>query len=429
MSIKLLTPPSTLKGIKNLAKRIGRDQKIPHHDALDVAAQSAGYENFNHAKNTIEQGPIPHRMIYLTSYWSDVESGESGRITIGVPLNRPVGDFLKPHQVRGDNRYIAGFKLEFTDHLEAIHDDSQSGALQNLKAAARTIQLMECTGLRGARHDFPKNVIPLFRKLRGADHTSAWSVPGNPEKWVVIDEPYNIFDREAWAKAFGLHAATARWIGLHLGGVTITTVFTATESYTNEIFSVLKKIAANDQNLITLNASYDSVFTSPARAAARKVRKPRPMPVKPGVVKGSSIAYGGMPGERTEWRPARPLSISMHREIGPRIEAVGDSGIPSKAYPALLSVKFTLQSWFYEEHGKDLSDEDRAAYYDRGESSRKHQIAETLTDAAAKFDAIDTVIMILTTGYPDCPPLRTLIKRLKLVAGYIHKGHFSLTLP
>jgi hypothetical protein len=47
--------PFTLAGIKKLAKSIGRDRGIPHYQALDVAAQQAGYQNIRHAQRDLRQ--------------------------------------------------------------------------------------------------------------------------------------------------------------------------------------------------------------------------------------------------------------------------------------------------------------------------------------------------------------------------------------
>ena len=43
--------PSTLEGIKRLAKSLKREQQIPHNKALDAAAVRAGYANFRHAQD------------------------------------------------------------------------------------------------------------------------------------------------------------------------------------------------------------------------------------------------------------------------------------------------------------------------------------------------------------------------------------------
>lgn len=45
--------PTTLAGIKRLAKTIKRERRIAHIEALDMAAKAAGYDNFNHARNEL----------------------------------------------------------------------------------------------------------------------------------------------------------------------------------------------------------------------------------------------------------------------------------------------------------------------------------------------------------------------------------------
>ncbi|WP_421876003.1 hypothetical protein [Pacificispira sp.] len=41
--------PKTLGGIKQLAKRLKKREGCPHHVALDMAAQAAGFSNYKHA--------------------------------------------------------------------------------------------------------------------------------------------------------------------------------------------------------------------------------------------------------------------------------------------------------------------------------------------------------------------------------------------
>lgn len=46
---KPYTPPSTLKGIKRLAKAIKKEQGVTHTTALTMAANKAGYQNYSAA--------------------------------------------------------------------------------------------------------------------------------------------------------------------------------------------------------------------------------------------------------------------------------------------------------------------------------------------------------------------------------------------
>lgn len=53
--------PTTLLGIKQLAKKISKAEGVRHHVALDKAAKQAGYQNFTHARHSLE------RMHYFTA--------------------------------------------------------------------------------------------------------------------------------------------------------------------------------------------------------------------------------------------------------------------------------------------------------------------------------------------------------------------------
>ena len=45
--------PTTLDGIKRLAKRIGRSRGVQHAKALEIAAAQAGYESFHAARTEL----------------------------------------------------------------------------------------------------------------------------------------------------------------------------------------------------------------------------------------------------------------------------------------------------------------------------------------------------------------------------------------
>jgi len=45
--------PTTVDGIKRLAKRLKREKNIKHSDALNEAAQAAGYRDFIDARDEL----------------------------------------------------------------------------------------------------------------------------------------------------------------------------------------------------------------------------------------------------------------------------------------------------------------------------------------------------------------------------------------
>ena len=46
--------PSSIGGIKRHAKQLKKANEVSHHEALDLAARNASYENFAHARNQIQ---------------------------------------------------------------------------------------------------------------------------------------------------------------------------------------------------------------------------------------------------------------------------------------------------------------------------------------------------------------------------------------
>ena len=58
--------PSTVDGIKQLAKKIRRERNITHTQALEDASRQAGYENFVHAKRQLVEAGAPRNFpVYL----------------------------------------------------------------------------------------------------------------------------------------------------------------------------------------------------------------------------------------------------------------------------------------------------------------------------------------------------------------------------
>jgi ethanolamine utilization microcompartment shell protein EutL len=48
--------PSSIEGIKQLTKRLKKSCGIPHAVALNEASKAAGFENYQHARRSLEGG-------------------------------------------------------------------------------------------------------------------------------------------------------------------------------------------------------------------------------------------------------------------------------------------------------------------------------------------------------------------------------------
>ena len=111
--------PTTLSGIKSLAKHLKVSEGVSHAAALDLAARRASYENFRHARNRLQYAPSAPRethRVYLTSYWNDDRAREQGRETMVVELSVPWSGLGKPADLKR-SRYLGGFKFLQPDHL------------------------------------------------------------------------------------------------------------------------------------------------------------------------------------------------------------------------------------------------------------------------------------------------------------------------
>ncbi|WP_448227441.1 hypothetical protein [Pseudoxanthomonas mexicana] len=61
--------PSTVDGIKQLAKKIKRERSTTHTEALDEASRQAGYENFVHARRQLSTPKTEGFPVYLSIHW------------------------------------------------------------------------------------------------------------------------------------------------------------------------------------------------------------------------------------------------------------------------------------------------------------------------------------------------------------------------
>lgn len=221
----LSVKPTTVVGIKRLAKQIKKAEGLTHVAALDRAAQSADFENFRHAQRVLpaeeaRKSRESHRL-YLTSYWRDRVSGDRGRETLFVDLDVDWMQLIKPSKFAND-RTLSGFRVVAPDHFETpTHTDSQSSARRRICAAVRTLRFIEATGLQPVKGDgrvFTGGVSVY--DIPGRDHYSVWFQP-ETKRYVFVNEPYEAAAqsaaaaREAWAKENGIEIARPAWAGMY----------------------------------------------------------------------------------------------------------------------------------------------------------------------------------------------------------------------
>jgi hypothetical protein len=219
--------PSTLPGIKKLAKAVGREQGLSHYQALEIAARRAGYTGYAHALRQLDDSiTAAPDVIWLSAHWR--EDNRVGRETMPLRLAVPLASIITPHQVRAV-RDLHGFHYEFSDHLERRLDvRGRARAQELLVRAGHALRFLATTGLRPATTRSAREPLSLFRELPERDHASIWV--DSHGGWAYLDEPYNhhrrdslIARRNDWLAARGLpyDVLEAAWPGLHAPNRTI----------------------------------------------------------------------------------------------------------------------------------------------------------------------------------------------------------------
>ena len=97
--------PSSIEGIKRLAKSIKRERGITHTLSLDEAARQGAFQNFRHAQNVLSaRGSTPRarhgHTVYITSYWRDRDGRTRGRETLTLELSRPWAELVSRAELR-----------------------------------------------------------------------------------------------------------------------------------------------------------------------------------------------------------------------------------------------------------------------------------------------------------------------------------------
>lgn len=410
------TRPTTLAGIKRVAKFIKQEKSIPHHAALDEAAQKAGFQNLRHAQSVLGE-PAQHlHQTFVTFYWKEYGEGpepfkrgpalRSGRTTLSFLLPLPLQDIL-PGRSLERTPYLAGFRLEATDHLELRGDsNSEYEGLRMAQQAALALNFMAATGFRAPfANEMPEPWLNLSKR---ADHQSSW-YDEESKCFVILDEPYSpLFQDEIdWAKEHGFHTVGVRWRGVYSAGDTPRLHSVSDVLITRSVKKLLALEARlNDEEWTYDSQAYDSQFISPARALSGKRKSARLMPPPQGVERAGAVPCGsGEPGYRSRWRPARRMDLDKHLQIGPILESLPFSMIFDSA-SGLQGVRMTLNKWFEEEYeDAELPDTQmRQDYYSPAPTAIKGA-ADVLAELAV-------VRQNVVEGYQDCKPKRDLLDRI-----------------
>lgn len=424
--------PTTLQGVKRLAKQIRKTSGVKHSDALNLAAKSADCVNFRHALRTLPTGGFANSKPYvlLTIYWSDKKRGHRcGRETLRIELSMPILVLCPKIALK----YVRGFgnlRMVAGDHF--VCDDiayTQEYARERLCTAERSLRFMEFTGLRPNRDRKKYPRVLSSDKLPNIDHSTDWVDPDNGQ-FVLIDEPYDDVpddaERANWADRNGWRIEKTTWpgmyrpyeCGLYVG---------IDKSSGYDVDAIIEKINAIPEPIVIGNWTGESspsweTFVSPMAKTKQEKRRARckgmiyPSPSK------ATVPYDYNPG-CSRRRPVGELGIDGHVQVGRVIKAVMSSQYATDgAYTRLSSLRSDLEDWLSLEisRGQLEGQEFFEVYYRTTDDDKALQRAMTSTDDVVA--ALHGLIWTLKSAYQDSAPLRQQLRRIEMSASIIDKA-------
>lgn len=424
--------PTTLVGIKRLAKSIKTRDGISHQEALSAAARSAGFQNFRHAAKQLpfvgtaaSNQPAQH-LLYITHYWKDRAKGGEGRETLAVQLSKPWSQLVTVAQM-AHHRSLGDLVAEGPDHLVRRGlNESQSRAQRDVCRAARTFQFMDATKLRPSNSH--SRVYPggtSANRIPGADHSSSWYAPWS-KQYVFVDEPYErsadgrTAERDAWAKKHDFQVVKVKfWPGM----------------YAPDVGSRLYLIGPNKgQRLTPLAAQLDVLPAPPVEGFWNGTSTPRfPCFVSPGAIAETQVQppvtqerpKPGAQGPRQtvryvqtfvgpQRRPKGRMSIEMHSQVSTLLKSVLSATYYRKGiFNRVGNVRCELDEWVMREYTPEELPHEvfSELYYGTAPTSSHAKSLSTKKRRDLRM-SIDQVKVLLTENYPNCQPLRSLLSKL-----------------
>lgn len=421
--------PSTMTGIKRLAKQIKAAQGLSHSASLDRASEAAGYDNFRHAQNVLPDpaqsiATIPSHRPFLTAYWRDRDSGSNGRETLAINCSAPWDELLTPAEIKSA-RGLGKFVPEGPDHLTMRHlIGSQANAREAVCHAARTMQFVAATRLRpssGYTRAYPKG--NTGKRVPAQDHVGVWF--DAEKRYLIADEPYEEAaahrrqERVNWCRAHGYRELKSSWPGMHnpSGSTRLYLLSNASSGVPLEpLIKALGKLAppvsASEWN--GQSAPQLPYFVSPGTIAKAEVERTKtPVPRK-SIGQRNSVPYTRtLGGGRRDRRPKGRMSVEAHAEVGSLLKSVLVATYYRKGvYNRVDTVRCDLDEWVQREYnGAELPNEQFFGLYyqETGSTPSRSLPAQERKQLA---DNLLRVRQILSEHYPDSPPLSSMLKKV-----------------
>ena len=423
--------PSTIGGIKRHAKQLKKANGIPYHIALNIASQSASFENFAHARNQLQSSNANNSRysLFFVVYWYDRQNRATGREMLEVELSLPLLKIASKSELK--KSYSLGwFRLASPDLLIDDHvSRSQEEARKKICKAVRVLRFMEATGLKpNADYEAAYPNRERSNILPNADHSTDWYDP-NAGQCILIDEPYldPIVDgeRAAWATKHNWHLQASKWAGMYYPGYS--NMFVATDASTGYDFSGLMAKIDNIPAPITIenwsgiSSKGHDTFFSPLTVTMQDKKRA----VAKGTIYRTSssktLPMRSWDAPDNQRRPNAVMSIELHQRSARLIKAIQQSSAkPMAVNSRLSSIKSKLEDWFFSEYEKNVTDKFDLFYY--GDIDRNDPFVLQANSSKGVISLLHELKDLLLNAYVDCEPLRRLIGKLDTSIKFTSKG-------
>lgn len=428
--------PSSIEGIKQLAKRLKKSDGIQHAAALDKASNAAGFENYKHALRSLAQPDAlqPLAVLYISVPWRDRTTKVTGCEILKMPLSKPLDTLVRPAQYKA-SRGLSAMRCEGPDHLADTYTaQSQAAAREAACEAARTIQFIEATGLipSHAKRSFPRGQFQ--HRMPGSDHDAAWFDPG-AKTFLRTNEPYTrgtvTSEQQQWATQHGWVVAAAPWKGMYRpdGGTSLFLLADASNGYS--LSPILARLADAPAPIVVSAWNGESrpilpAFVSPGRAAEIEAKTQVTRSSKKQRSANNSVEYNMILSDARR-RPKTRMPIEQHQAVGRLLKSTL-IGTRQRAgvHRRVEAIRCELDNWVQCEYTRDeLSNEIFFDLYYR-ELSKDDPLAAVPPGWDRHIASLDEVKTTLTKHYPECPPLRALLKKADLAITSLRTWNVAL---
>ncbi len=161
-----------------------------------------------------------------------------------------------------------------------------------------------------------------------------------------------------------------------------------------------------------LTAPTVPIFVSPgavAEAKAKKLEQKKPLQT---IGQRNSVGYV-QTFVGPQRRPRGKMPIEVHAEVGALLKSVlVDSYHRKGVYNRVNSVRSELDEWTQREYNHDELPNERFFELYYHESSATFSRSLPVDERRLHIDSLERVKQILSSHYPDCPPLRSLVGKV-----------------